>query len=120
RNATGRTGTLRDRLNKQRYAIANWKMNLPPEGIGAYLDAVRSGGAGIVVAPPFPYLATVAAIDGVAVAAQNCAEQLSGAFTGEVSAAMVRELGAQYVILGHSERRKLFHESDAIVARKLT
>lgn len=105
---------------RKHYAIANWKMNLPPEGIAPYLDAVRSGGAGIVIAPPFPYLATVAAIDGVGVAAQNCAEQLSGAFTGEVSATMLRDLGAQYVILGHSERRKLFHETDAVVARKLT
>ena len=103
----------------KRYAIANWKMNLPPEGIDAYLQAVR-GRAGIVVAPPFPYLDNLAAAGGVAVAAQNCAEQLSGAFTGEVSATMIRDIGAQYVILGHSERRKLFHETDAIIARKLT
>ena len=104
----------------KRYAIANWKMNLPPEGIATYLDALRNAAPGIVIAPPFPYLATVGAIDGVGVAAQNCAEQLSGAFTGEVSATMLRELGAQFVILGHSERRKLFHETDALVARKLT
>lgn len=109
---------------RTRYAVANWKMNLPPEGIEAYLGAVgrAPGGTALVVAPPFPYLDNVAAMieDGLAVAAQNCAEQLSGAFTGEVSAAMIRGLGARYVILGHSERRNLFHETDAVVARKLT
>jgi triosephosphate isomerase len=106
-----------------KYLIANWKMNLPPEGIEAYVDAVRAGdGASVklVVAPPFPFLRTVAERGGVAVGAQNCSDRASGAFTGEVSPAMLRECKVDYVILGHSERRTLFNENDALVARKLT
>jgi triosephosphate isomerase len=56
----------------------------------------------------------------VAVGGQNCSDQEAGAFTGEVSPHMLRECGADYVILGHSERRNLFHESDALIARKLS
>ncbi len=102
-----------------RYLIANWKMNLPPEGIDPYLGAVTKvrTGTTLVVAPPFPYLRDVVGID---VAAQNCSDHESGAFTGEVSPAMIRDSGAKYVILGHSERRHLFHEHDALIARKLT
>ena len=106
-----------------RYLIANWKMNVPPEGIGPYLDALggAAGGAALVVAPPFVYIRDVIARAprNVGVGAQNCADQKSGAFTGEVSPSMLRDAGAAYVIVGHSERRNLYGESDAIVARKL-
>lgn len=99
--------------------IANWKLNLPPEGIEPYLAAL-AGDAGddvqVVVAPPFPYLRD---LHGVAVAAQNCADQKAGAFTGEVSAQMLRDSGATSVILGHSERRNVYGETDAMIARKL-
>lgn len=107
-----------------RYLIANWKMNLPPEGVEAYLANV--GGADprdvrLVVAPPFPYLRQVVQSgEGVCVAAQNASDHVSGAFTGEVSPAMLRGCGADYVILGHSERRNLFGETDGLIARKLT
>lgn len=106
-----------------RYLIANWKMNLPPEGVERYLASV--GGADprdveLVIAPPFPFLANVARCgEGFGVAGQNCSDHESGAFTGEVSPRMLRECGADFVILGHSERRNLFHESDALIARKL-
>ena len=101
-----------------RYLIANWKMNLPPEGIDKYLAAVSNAKTetAVVVAPPFPFLRDVR---GVKLAAQNCADQPGGAFTGEVSPSMIRYLGVEYVILGHSERRHLFGESDAVIARKL-
>jgi triosephosphate isomerase len=106
-----------------RYLIANWKMNVPPEGIGAYLDALggAGGGAALVVAPPYVYVKDVVARAprNVGVGAQNCGDQKSGAFTGEVSAAMLRDAGAAYVIAGHSERRNIYGETDAIVARKL-
>ena len=106
-----------------RYLIANWKMNLPPEGIEKYLavvGAVDPRDVTIVVAPPFPFLRQVVQVGGISVAAQNCSDRASGAFTGEVSPQMVRECGADYVILGHSERRTLFHEADALITRKLT
>src|SRR5687768_14341695 len=106
------------------YLIANWKMNLPPEGIESYaanLSGADPRDVTFVVAPPFPFLRHVAQVGrGLEVAAQNCSDQQAGAFTGEVSPAMVRECGAEYVILGHSERRNLFHETDALIARKLT
>jgi triosephosphate isomerase len=101
-----------------RYVIANWKMNLPPEGIAAYLGRLRSPpGVRAVIAPPFPYLKDIAGR--ATLAAQNCADQRAGAFTGEVSPVMVRDCGAEFVILGHSERRNLFGETDALIARKL-
>ncbi len=108
----------------RRYVIANWKMNLPPEGIDAYLHVVGSGepaGTSFIVAPPFPYLRDVARGAGTAldVAGQNCADHESGPFTGEVSAQMLLDAGARYVILGHSERRSLYGETDALIARKL-
>ncbi|MFL6244962.1 MAG: triose-phosphate isomerase [Thermoanaerobaculia bacterium] len=106
-----------------KYLIANWKMNLPPEGIESYLANICAADprdVTMVVAPPFPFLRHVVQCGGVSVAAQNCSDQKSGAFTGEVSPMMLRECGADSVILGHSERRNLFHESDALIARKLT
>lgn len=109
---------------RNRYLIANWKMNLPPEGIDPYLAALEAADHGdvrLIAGPPFPFLSEVAAkCRTVGVAAQNCSDHASGAFTGEVSPAMVRQSGAGYVILGHSERRNLFHEQDSVIARKLT
>jgi triosephosphate isomerase len=107
-----------------RYLIANWKMNLPPEGIEGYL-ATLSGAdprdVEIVIAPPFPFLRHVVRCgEGVGVAGQNCSENASGAFTGEVSPVMLRECGVDAVILGHSERRNLFKETDGLIARKLS
>jgi len=100
-----------------RYLIANWKMNLPPEGVERYLDAVKDADA--VIAPPYVFLKDVAARF-ANVAAQNCADQKSGAFTGEVSAGMLRDCGARFVIIGHSERRTIYGEDDALIARKLS
>jgi triosephosphate isomerase len=105
-----------------RYAIANWKMNLPPEGVEKYLGALgEAKGNGAVVAPPFPFLKDVymQAPKNVGVAAQNCADHQSGAFTGEVAPSMIRYCGARFVIIGHSERRNLFREDDALIGRKL-
>ncbi|HEX6177854.1 MAG TPA: triose-phosphate isomerase family protein, partial [Thermoanaerobaculia bacterium] len=91
------------------YVIANWKMNVPPEGIDAYVSAIDNarGGPALVVAPPYTYLQRVASAfrNGAATAAQNCADHEKGAYTGEISPAMIRDTGATFVILGHSERR---------------
>jgi triosephosphate isomerase len=80
------------------------------------------GGVEIVVAPPFTArhaVAVAARNTSIGVAAQNLYWEREGAFTGEVSPAMVREAGAEYAIIGHSERRRLFGESDPIVNRKV-
>lgn len=105
-----------------KYLIANWKMNLPPEGVESWLAnvcAVDPRDVNLVVAPPFPFLRHIVECGGVTVAAQNCSDHPAGAFTGEVAPSMLREIGVESVILGHSERRTLFHETDALVARKL-
>jgi len=107
-----------------RYLIANWKMNLPPEGMDAWMSAVAGADprdVTIVYAPPFPFLRDAfAQRRRLGLAAQNCNDHPSGAFTGEVAPSMLRYCGAEYVILGHSERRNLFGETDALIARKLS
>lgn len=77
----------------------------------------------VLVCPPFPYLSAVAAQIGgssLALGAQNVSEHTSGAYTGEVAPAMLRDLGCTYTILGHSERRSLYGETSIQVARKFT
>jgi triosephosphate isomerase len=110
---------------RSRFLIANWKMNLPPEGIDGYVKALVEAPAGdgsIVVAPPYPYIRDVVERGGdrVAAGAQNCGDHKWGAFTGEVSAWMLRYSGASYAIVGHSERRHVYHESDALVAARMS
>ena len=102
-------------------------MNLPPEGVDTYLQHLARldrNDVELVIAPPFPFLIPVLsrlAILGLkaSVAAQNCSDFEAGAFTGEVSARMLAGLGVRYVILGHSERRTQFKETDELVGRKL-
>ena len=104
------------------YLIANWKMNLPPEGIDAYMRALRATDAGdtpIVVAPPFPYIRDIHNEESLFAGAQNCGDQKSGAFTGEVCASMLKDAGASFAIVGHSERRNVYYETDALIARRL-
>jgi triosephosphate isomerase (TIM) len=109
---------------RKQYLIANWKLNVPPEGVDAYFTAMRAAvreSVDIVVAPPFPFLGDARALAGdrIAIGGQNCAHEKSGAFTGEVSAAMLKAFEAGFVILGHSERRTIFGEHDPQIARKL-
>jgi len=112
-------------MARTRLVAGNWKMHGSRESIRALLDAIVAGAgaaaAQCAVCPPFPYLAQVAErLRGTPVAwgAQNAAEHASGAYTGEVSVAMLAEFGCRYVIVGHSERRQLYGESDAQVAAK--
>lgn len=104
----------------------NWKMNMTPaEGKAFALklaEALEDATVRVVVAPPFVTIAPVAeALKGsnIEVGAQNVSDNISGAFTGEVSAPMLKGAGASIVIIGHSERRALYGESDAFINRKV-
>jgi triosephosphate isomerase (TIM) len=105
--------------------VANWKMNLTASETRAYTAAFRKGltaleGVEIVLAPPFTALAAAAAAEGRwSLAGQNCHHRSSGAFTGEISARMLADLGCRYVILGHSERRRDFGESGELLSEKV-
>jgi len=108
---------------RKKLVAGNWKMHGSLAENAALLSALKPALAGIdaVVCVPFPYLAQAqAALAGSSIAwgAQNLSEQAKGAFTGEVSAAMLLDFGCTYVIVGHSERRSLYGESDALVASK--
>jgi len=103
----------------------NWKLHGSRESVVALAAAVHAdtpkNGVEIAVCPTYVHLAEVgAALQGsvIALGAQDCAAQEQGAFTGEVAAAMLAEYGCRYVIVGHSERRSLFGDSDAVVAGK--
>ena len=104
----------------------NWKMYKTVADAVKYVKELRGmvkdvGGVEIVVAPPFPALhaaAEAARNSNIAIAAQDLYWEREGAFTGEVSAPMIREAGAELVIIGHSERRTFFGETDATVNRK--
>ena len=104
----------------------NWKMNSSTSASDELVDGIVAGvpaGSGfqLLVCPPFPYLASVAArVAGSAVklGAQNVSEHDAGAYTGEVAPSMLRDIGCEFVIVGHSERRAMYGESSADVAAK--
>jgi len=102
----------------------NWKMNASRAQTDTLITGLRNAGeltCDLAVFPPFPYLSqAISVADGsqIRVGAQNCAEAGSGAYTGEVSAEMLADVGASMVIIGHSERRTLYAETDDVVLRK--
>jgi triosephosphate isomerase len=113
---------------RKNIVAGNWKMNKTlQEGLmlANELSEVLKGAdlnCDVVIGTPFIHLASVAAsvdADTIAVAGQNCADKESGAYTGEISAAMVKSTGANYVILGHSERRAYYGETAAILKTKV-
>jgi triosephosphate isomerase len=113
---------------RKKIIAANWKMNMTVAETVSYLENFRShvdevNGVEIVIAPPFTAIAKLSELLGgsqkISLGAQNMHFEMSGAFTGEISPAMLRELFVRFVILGHSERRQLFGETDAIVNKKL-
>ena len=111
---------------RQPLVAGNWKMHGSRAEnaslVSGLLDLLQPGKrAEILLCPPFPYLMETGRLlkdSGVALGAQSVCAESQGAFTGEVSAAMLKDVGCRYVLVGHSERRQLFGESDALVARK--
>jgi triosephosphate isomerase len=104
--------------------VANWKMNPSDKGsvirYFAQLARVKSSlkGADVVVAPPYPYLAFAPRTSSFALGAQDLFWEREGAYTGEVSGLMLKTLGAKFVIVGHSERRRM-GEADDVIAKKV-
>jgi len=115
---------------RKKIIAANWKMNMTCEEAAGYVETLlrelAADGGGdrpeVVIIPPFTAIPKVSEllshVQNVKVGAQNMYFEKSGAFTGEVSAAMLRELFVRYVVLGHSERRAIFGETDQMVNRK--
>lgn len=115
---------------RKKIVAGNWKMNktleeaktLTAELIGMVNDEVK-GDVQVVLCVPFPYLLSIKTQLGsnarISVGAQNCSEHDWGAYTGEVSALMLKSIGVPYVIIGHSERRQYFGESNQVLATKV-
>lgn len=115
---------------RQKIVAGNWKMNktlqeaniLASEIAGMVSDEVR-GDAKVIFCVPFPYLLPLASVLGnntrIALGAQNCSEHEAGAYTGEVSAPMLKSMNIPYVIIGHSERRQYFGEDGKLLAKKV-
>lgn len=113
---------------RKKIVAGNWKMNMDfNEGIALakeinsqYTETPLSGKE-VVLCTPFIHLSGVASVldvKGISAGAQNCNDHKSGAFTGEISAAMIKSTGAAYVIIGHSERRSIYKEDDTLLASK--
>ncbi|MBU6198846.1 MAG: triose-phosphate isomerase [Xanthomonadaceae bacterium] len=109
---------------RRKIVAGNWKMHGTRASARALVDAIVVAppmACEIAVFPPFPYLAELIAAQAkapISFGAQDVSAHAKGAFTGEVSAAMIKDIGARYALVGHSERRQFHAESDAIVAAK--
>lgn len=113
-------------MKNRKMVAGNWKMNMNlQEGIAFATELknnVKTPACAVVIGTPFIHLVSVAELlknSPIQVAAENCADHEKGAYTGEVSAAMVRSTGAQYCILGHSERRAYYHETPELLKEKV-
>src|SRR5215212_8576166 len=107
------------------FVAGNWKMNLTKAAAVALAKAVAAGaprsGVQVGIAPPFVYLDAVGhavSSSAVMLGAQDCYCEKNGAFTGEISVEMLKDLGVKFCLAGHSERRHVRHESGELVARK--
>src|SRR6202521_1700680 len=111
---------------RSKLVVGNWKLNGSMAGNEALLklllrETPPDGSAGCAVCAPYPYLAQLQGIlrgSGIAWGGQDVSRFDQGAYTGEVSGKMVAEFGARYAIVGHSERRSIFGDTDAIAAEK--
>lgn len=111
---------------RQPMVAGNWKMNGSSDSVKELMTGIKAGmgsvnKAEVVVCPPAVYIPRVSgAADGsdIKVGSQNICDQDAGAFTGEISGAMLKDVGCEYAIIGHSERRALYAESDELVAKR--
>jgi len=111
---------------RQTLVAGNWKMNGSSQSIRSLMDGIKQGlgevkSAEVAVCPPFVYLQQVKELIAgtpIALGAQNVSDQDPGAFTGEVAISMLQDFNCTYVIVGHSERRTIYGESDELVAKK--
>lgn len=110
---------------RQSLIMGNWKMNGSADSAKSLCQEIMAGlntdDTGIAVCAPYVYLAdlqTLTAHSSLAVGAQNVADQVSGAYTGEISASMLKEFGCEYALVGHSERRSYYGDTDESVAER--
>jgi triosephosphate isomerase len=112
---------------RKKIVAGNWKMNLDyAEGLSLFSEIVnmvrdeKQGEQLAIICAPAIHLNSLAKLGGstVSIGAQNCHQKESGAYTGEISAKMIKSVGAEYVIIGHSERRQYFAESNELLAEK--
>ena len=115
-------------LPRKKFVAGNFKMNMTSSEVAPYLEVFRQeteklNDVDIVLIPPFTAIAKASEILGgaqkIRIGAQNMSPEAKGAYTGEISATMLRDLFVRYVLVGHSERRRLFGETDELVRRKL-
>ena len=113
-------------MSRHKIIIANWKMHKSAAEAKEFIESLKPAAAKtscqVFIAPPFTALfAASEAAKGspISIGAQNMSDYDHGAHTGEIAASMIKEAGAQFVILGHSERRHLYHESDELIHSKL-
>jgi len=114
---------------RKQIAAANWKMNLTMDKAGALLNDILkenitlAENGQVIFAVPFPYLIKAGELvkgrNGYAIAAQNCSNKKSGAYTGEVSVEMLKSINIQYCVIGHSERREYYHETNQVLKEKV-
>ena len=113
---------------RRKFVAGNWKMNGALEFCEEFIGTISCEAVGLntvesVICPPFVYLQKLGDIitDSPisSLGAQNVCAQPNGAYTGEVSASMLQELGCQYIIVGHSERRQMYSETDALICKKI-
>lgn len=116
-------------MKRKQIAAANWKMNLTFSEAESLANELANGSyelneqREVILAVPFPYLVSIQEIlahkGSMFVAAQNCSDKKQGAYTGETSVEMLKSIGVEYVIIGHSERREYFNEGNIILGEKI-
>jgi triosephosphate isomerase len=113
---------------RKKIVAGNWKMNTTyQEGIGLYREIENhlvdiDDSVELIIAPPFTHISAIAKLardSQISIAAQNCAADVGGAYTGEISVGMIVSAGASHVIIGHSERRKIYGESNTVIKKKI-